>query len=154
MDEEHTTLSPSQRNRLLVTCRHIDRLLGDIEAALNAAASRSVFPSYIEDVSPFQRKLIESQIARLRQKLLEVVASQSIAPEPPQISATHSIKVGLTFVDIAITELSPRHMRGYGAVSEQGARDLNAIVANLQSGVQEMLQLVAEERKEKGSKAC
>lgn len=154
MEEKHNALSASQRNRLLVTCKHIDRLLGDIEATLNAAVSKSVFPNYIEDVSPFQRKIIEAQIARLRQKLLEVLASQSIAPEPPQISATHSIKVGLTFVDIAVTELSPRHMRGYGAVSEQGAEDLKEIVAGLQSEIREMQMQLSDDTTEKGSKAC
>lgn len=154
MDETDSSLNPSQRNRLLVTCRHIDRLLADIEATLNASVSKSVFPTYVEDVSPFQRKLIEGLIARLRQKLLDILTSQSIVPQPPQILATHSIKVGLTFVDIAVTELSPRHMRGYGPVSEQAAEDLKAIVANLQSGVQEMLQLLAKHRTEKGSKAC
>jgi len=147
-------LNPSQRNRLLVTCKHIDRLLGDIEATLNASVSNSVFPNYIEDLSSFQRKEIETQIARLRGKLLEVLASQSIAPEPAQISATHSIRVGLTFVEIAITELAPRHMRGYGVVSEQGATDLKDIVASLQSGVREMLKQLSNGKTKKGSIAC
>jgi hypothetical protein len=113
-----------------------------------------VFPNYIEDVSSFQRKAIEAQIANLRGKLLQVLDSQSIAPEQPQISATHSIRVGLTFVDIAITELAPRHMRGYGVVSDEGAEDLLEIVASLQSGVREMQKQLSGDRTEKGSKAC
>jgi len=154
MGEDHITLNPSQRNRLLVTCKHIDGLLGSIEATLNAAASNSVFPNYAEDVSSFQRRGIEAQIARLRSQLLQVLASQSMAPEPPQISATHSIKVALTFVDIAIAELAPRHMRGYGTVSEEAAADLNEIVSELQSGVREVLRYVSADGMEKGIKAC
>jgi len=154
MGKNQITLNPSQRNRLLVTCRHIDGLLGDIEATLNAAASNSVFPNYIEDVGLSRRRGIEAQIACLRALLLRVLASQSIAPERPQISATHSIKVGLTFIDIAITELAPRHMRGYGVVSEQGAADLKDIVASLQSGVREILKELSDARTEKGSTAC
>jgi hypothetical protein len=154
LNAKRNTLSLSQRNRLLVTCKHIDRLLGDVEATLNTAVSNSVFPNYIEDVSSFQRKAIEAQIANLRGKLLQVLDSQSIAPEQPQISATHSIRVGLTFVDIAITELAPRHMRGYGVVSDEGAEDLLEIVASLQSGVREMQKQLSGDRTEKGSKAC
>jgi len=47
------TLNPSQRQRLLVTCKHIDSLLGDIEETLNGAASKSVFPSYVGDINPY-----------------------------------------------------------------------------------------------------
>jgi len=128
-------LNPSQRQRLLITCKHIDKLLGDIEGILNAAASRSVFPSYVGDITDPQRRTIEGDIARLRGKLLQVLASQSLAPEQPRISAAHAIHVDLTFIEIAIAELAPHYMRGYGPVSEQGTADLHGVVAELQSTV-------------------
>src|ERR1035438_3345 len=55
MNEDPISLNPSQRQRLLITCKHIDRLLGDIEATLNAAASKSAFPSYVGDITPIVR---------------------------------------------------------------------------------------------------
>jgi len=133
LDAKPNSLNPSQRQRLLITCKHIDQLLGDIEATLNATAYMSVFHNYVSDISPAQRKTIENSIARLRQRLLRVRASQSLVPEGPHISAAHSIEVGLTFIEVAIEELAPRYMRGYGPVSEQGAADLYAIMAELQS---------------------
>lgn len=133
--EHHITLNPSQRQRLLVTCKHIDKLLGNIEDTLNAAASKSVFPGYLGDITPQQRKTIEDYIAGLRQQLLQVLAKQSLAPEEPRISAGHAIHVDLTFIEIAIAELDPHYMRGYGAVSEQGATDLHGVIAELQSTV-------------------
>ncbi len=138
MREHHITLNPSQRQRLLVTCKHIDKLLGNIEETLNAAASKSVFPAYIGDILPQQRRTIEDSVARFRQQLLQVLARQSLAPEGPRISAAHAIYVDLTFIGIAITELDPHYMRGYGAVSEQGATDLRGAVAELQSTVKEL----------------
>jgi hypothetical protein len=138
MRDDHTTLNPSQRQHLLITCKHIDSLLGDIETTLNAAASKSVFPSYVGDITPLQRKTVEDYIARLRGQLLEVLAGQSLAPENPRISASHSIHVNLTFVEIAIAELAPHCMRGYGPVSDQGSTDLYRIIAELQSTVKEL----------------
>jgi hypothetical protein len=138
LHEHHITLNPSQRQRLLVTCKHIDRLLGDIEGTLNAAASKSAFPGYIGDIIPQQRKTIEDYVARLRGQLLQVLARQSLAPEEPRISAAHAIHVDLTFIEIAIAELDPHYMRGYGAVSEQGATDLHGVIAELQSTVKEL----------------
>ncbi len=146
MDQKHNTLNASQRHRLLITCKHIDELLGDIEETLNAAASKRIFTSYLNDITPRQRKTIEEYIARIRAQLLKVLAGQSLAPEEPRISAAHSIHVGLTFIDIAIAELAPRYMRGYGPVSEQGATDLHRIVAELQAAVKELHGYVLQSR--------
>ncbi len=144
MHENDTTLNPSQRHRLLGTCKHIDRLLGDIEQTLKAVASKSAFPDYVADITPQQRKTIEEYIARLRGQLLQVLARQSLAPEEPRISAAHAIHVGLTFIEIAIAELAPHYMRGYGPVSEQGASDLDVVIAELQSTVQKLHRYLLE----------
>jgi hypothetical protein len=138
LHENDSTLNPSQRQRLLGTCKHIDRLLGDIEETLNAVASKSAFPEYVGDITPQQRKTIEEHITRLRGQLLRVLARQSLAPEEPRISAAHAIHVGLTFIEIAIAELAPHYMRGYGPVSEQGVSDLHGVIAELQSTVKEL----------------
>ncbi len=73
-------------------------------------------------------------------------AGQSLAPENPRIPATRSIHVALTFVEIAIAELAPHYLRGYGPVSERGAADLQGIVAELQSAVKEMHRYVLQPR--------
>jgi hypothetical protein len=138
LDEKHSMLNPSQRQRLLITCKHIDELLADMEETLNAAASKRIFTSYVDDIPPRQRKTIEEYIAHIRGVLLQVLARQSLAAEEPHISAAHSIHVGLTFIDIAIAELAPRYMRGYGAVSNDAARDLGIAIAELQSTVGEL----------------
>ncbi len=144
MDENHSTLNSNQRQRLLITCKHIDKLLEDIEETMNATASRSVFPGYDPDITPRQRKTIEEYIARIRQQLLQILATQSLAPEGPHISASHAIHVGLTFVEIAIAELAPHYMRGYGPISQEGAADLDGIVTELQSAVKELHRYMLE----------
>lgn len=146
MREDHITLNASQRQHLLVTCKHIDKLLGDVESTLSAASSKTVFPSYTNDISPIQRKTIEDYIVRVRGQLLQILAGQSLQPEKPRISAIHSIHVNLTFVDIAIAELAPHYMRGYGPVSEVGVIDLNGIVAELQSAIKELTRYVLQPR--------
>jgi GTP-binding protein EngB required for normal cell division len=144
--DDHITLNASQRQHLLIACKHIDKLLGDVEATLNSAALRTVFPNYVDDATPIQRKTIEDYIARVRGQLLQVLAGQSLLPEKPRVSAIHSIHVNLTFVEIAIAELAPHYMRGYGPVSEEGAADLNGIVAELQSAIKELTCFVLQPR--------
>ena len=144
--DQNSSLNSSQRQHLLITCKHIDGLLGAIEETLNASASKCIFPSYVGDITPLQRKSIEDSIARLRDQLLQVLAGQSLALPEPHISALHSIHVGLTFVDIAIAELDPRYMRGYGPVSELGAADLHGVMAELQSAAKQMRRYILELR--------
>jgi GTP-binding protein EngB required for normal cell division len=116
----------------------MDALLQNIEAVLNPALSKSVFPKYIQDIAPVQRKTIEDYLARIRAQLLRVLAGQAIEVEKPRITASHAVHTTLTFVEIAIEELSPSRMRGYGPVSETGTADLNGVMQELQSIVQQL----------------
>jgi hypothetical protein len=142
--DDPISLNPNQLQRLLITCKHIDRLLEDIEVTLNAAASKSVFPNYTNEIGPDERKAIEERVALIRRQLLQILAAQSLGPEEPHISAAHSISVNLTFIDIAIAELAPRYMRGYGPVSEEGAAELDRIVNGLQTSVNDLMRFVLQ----------
>jgi hypothetical protein len=132
------SLNHPQRRNLRISCEYIDRLLKDIEDALNPAHSNSVFPKYIPDVTPMERKTIEAHIERIRAQLLRVLSGQAIKVEKPRITASHAIHTALTFIEVAIEELSPSRMRGYGAVTEMGASELNGVMRDLQSVVQQL----------------
>lgn len=47
MRDRHILLNANQQQGLLVSCGHIDKLLGDIEATLDAVASKGVFPDKV-----------------------------------------------------------------------------------------------------------
>ncbi len=127
------TLNETQQRRLIITCQYIDKLLIDIEHVLHSTASKSPFPRYVIDITPAQARVIEDHIRRLRSQLLRALEWQHMKPEPAEIPATRSIKVDLTFIDIAIEELKPSYMRGCGAVLEDAVDDLNGVVHELRS---------------------
>ena len=126
-------LNENQQTRLRITCRHIDKLLSNIEDILHGATSQSPFPRYIVDINPAQIRVIENHIRRLRSQLVRTIAWQQIRPELPDIPATRAILTHLTFVDIAIEELKPSYMRGSGAVPEDALGELNGVVHELRS---------------------
>jgi hypothetical protein len=128
-----SSLSDSQQRNLRNACKHMDGLLKEIEAALDPTHTNSAFPKYINDITPVQRKTIEEYLARFRTQLLRILAGQAIQVEEPRIKASHAVHTSLTFIEIAIEELSPSRMRGYGPVSEAGAADLNKVMQDLQS---------------------
>lgn len=129
-------LNPSQQRRLAVTCEYIDKLLSDMENVLHSAGSQSPFPRYVADFSPAQASVIEDHIRRLRAQLLRVLAWQHMKPKAPDIPATRAVTTQLAFIEIAIEEMKPRYMRGYGAVPEDAAAELNDVVYELRSLVE------------------
>jgi GTP-binding protein EngB required for normal cell division len=130
---EPGALNEAQRRRLIITCQYIDKMLSEIEQVLHSAASLSPFPRYVVDITPAQARVIEDHIRRLRSQLLRALDWQHMKPEPPEIPVTRSIKVDLTFIDIAIEELRPSYMRGCGAVPEDAVNGLNGVVHELRS---------------------
>ncbi|MGB9404735.1 MAG: hypothetical protein WCA98_14460, partial [Candidatus Acidiferrales bacterium] len=124
-------LNEFQANRLRVSCQYIDKLLGEVEAILNASASKAAFPRYSSDVAPAQRRTIEDYIARVRAQLIRVLDGQGIAREKPFIPASRAIHVMLGAIDIAAEELKPGYMHGYGDLPESVATELNGIASEL-----------------------
>jgi GTP-binding protein EngB required for normal cell division len=125
------SLNEFQAGRLRVTCQYIDKLLTGAEGILNAAASKAAFPRYSGDVAPVQRRTIEDYISRIRAQLVRVLDGQDITREKPTIPASRAIHVALGAIDIAVEELKPQYMRGYGDLPEAAATELNGIVGEL-----------------------
>jgi GTP-binding protein EngB required for normal cell division len=145
--DPHTTpgsLNEFQARRLRVTCQYIDKLLGEVEVILSTSASKAAFPRYSADVAPAQRRTIEDYIVRLRAQLVRVLDGQGIPWEKPFIPASRAIHVALGAIDIAVEELKPNYMRGYGDLPEAAAVELNGIVGELRGLVSKLDRYLAE----------
>jgi GTP-binding protein EngB required for normal cell division len=125
-------LNEGQRRRLFSNAQYADKLLSDIEAILNASESKSIFPKYAADLSPPQAKLIRSYIARFRNQLARAMDGLSIVSETPALGSLHSIRVTLTFVRVAVQEMAPHYLRGYGELAESVAPQLQGLCAELE----------------------
>ncbi|HUJ32322.1 MAG TPA: dynamin family protein [Candidatus Acidoferrum sp.] len=137
-------LNEFQAQRLRITCQYIDKLLGEIEGILNVCGSKAAFPQYSADVAPTQRRTIEDYIARLRAQLVRVLDGQGILREKPSIPASRAIHVELGAIDIAVEELRPHYMQGYGELPEAAATELNGIVGELRGLVSKLDRYLTE----------
>jgi len=132
------SLNEFQARRLRVTCEYIDKLLGEVEEILHVTESKAAFPRFISDITPAQLRTVEDYIARLRLQLARILDGQGIVRERPFIPASRAIHVALGTIDIAVEELKPHYMRGYGDVPEAAATELNGIVGELRSLVSKL----------------
>lgn len=138
------SLNPNHKRRLLVSCEYIDKLLSDIESVLNVSSSSALSRKYRDDLIAVQRKVVKDYIARIRAQMTRVLAGQGIALPEPEISAIHSIRTTLDFVDVAAEELRPKYMRGYGEVPQALIPELNGIASELQGLAHKLNSYLAE----------
>jgi GTP-binding protein EngB required for normal cell division len=132
------SLNSNHERRLSVTCRYIDTLLADMESILSVSSSKLAFPQYTPDLTSPQRRVVEDYISRIRAQLIRVLDGQNIGRPPADIPVTRSLHSTLTFVDIAVEELRPEYMRGYGEVPTAAAVELNGIAGELQGLVRQL----------------
>ncbi len=137
-EDSANSLNSNHARRLGVTCRHIDKMLAEMESALNISTSKLAFPQYAPDLSPAQKRVIEDYISRIRAQLIRVLDGQEIERPSSDIPVSRALHVNLTFVDIAAEELKPDYMRGYGEIPPAAAVELNGIAGELQSLVKQL----------------
>jgi len=126
-------LNESHRRRLLASAQYADKLLGEIEEILRSSDSKSPFLKYRPDITLHQARLIRSYAARFREHLARVLEAAGVERPGPQFSALHSVRVTLSFVRIAVQEMAPRYLRGYGALSEEMEAELRGLSAELEA---------------------
>ena len=131
MSAELAALNSHHQRRLRATFQYIDNLLSDVDAILNPRDSGALFPRYVVDFASSQQVLLQSGIAQIRGRLVQAMKDNKVAAAPPSISAVQAIRSALNFIDIAVAELRPRYMRGYGAVPPEAAAQLDRTVDQL-----------------------
>jgi GTP-binding protein EngB required for normal cell division len=142
------SLNENQQRHLRVSCEYIDKLLSNIENILNTSASKAAFPQYIARISPAQRRTIEDYIARLRAQLVRVLDGQGMPRHKSSIPDVRAISVALTAIEIAVDDLRPENMRGYGDFPPEMALEFNGIVGEMEGLVSRLSRYVLQEEGE------
>jgi hypothetical protein len=125
-----------QISRILAGVSYMDKLLIDIEQVLAASCSPA-FPKYANPLTPAEARTLRDYINRLRQQIMHVLQDVDIALPPAKFDSTHSIRVFPQFVEVAIENLAPERMRGYGEPPEQ-------LLHKLTGGMQEIKGIVRQ----------
>ena len=126
-----TDLNEYQKDDLLISFCHIDKLLLEFECVLDVTIPRSPLQQYINDVDSDSLVKIKEKCDCLRQAMCRILREKDISIGKPNLSVLNKIYVSLVFADIAIEELGPQHMKGYGKLSASATEELNAMVKEL-----------------------
>jgi hypothetical protein len=117
----------------------IHRRMAEMEALLTQSTEPSPFAQLVNDLSPTERKVVQDYFARLRAVMLDGLRDAGIPLDVHRTSARWVVQCGMTGIDIAVAEVSPNRLRGYGAVDPAAATQ----VATLQQALLRLAQRVA-----------
>jgi hypothetical protein len=131
-------LNESQARRFRSTCEHIDKLLAEIERIAEPTTPGRPFAHYVFDITPAQQVAVQSHVLQVRSVLVSFCEQFGIAPEEACIPTLRAVRSTLEFVEIGAEEVRPRHMWGYGAVSEEAAAALEAFALEIRLIIAEL----------------
>ena len=114
-----------------MTFHHVDHLLSNAEHILASTNSPSPFQQYTQDSTPAQRAVAHDYVLRVRNAMRRILDELKIPPKPPAAGALWAARNHLAFAGIAIVEIEPKDMKGYGELSETDKQTLNRITREL-----------------------
>jgi hypothetical protein len=127
-----TEFTESQRRNVLNTFRHVDDLLWKVERLLATAGEQSPLQRYENDITSEQRKHYRVLVHRVREAMERILESNDIHEDLAPIKATHAVNSLFLLADVAVEELRPKHLRGYGKLSDNDAQGIEGVVDELQ----------------------
>jgi len=125
-------------NSLRSSFKYVDRLLSEGLAFLAPSADGVIFTEIRPDASPVQREVITDQVARVRRTLREALDACGIAVPEPSIGALWALRTHLLTVEIALEEIDPEKLRGYGELDEAGTARIAAAIAQIRAPLAEI----------------
>lgn len=124
-----TRLNEFQVQHVEATFSHVDKLLEGIEAL--ARPNVSPFAREKRDITPDEARFLASFVQQMRVRMIAALDRLGLERPKHYLSARYSADVTLRFAEIALADLSPQSLRGYGAVDPEAAAEVGALAMDL-----------------------
>jgi hypothetical protein len=139
-DESFSALSPGHTNSIATTLTILDEALCEFEQWAQGREIKSVFYREENQLQPDQRDAIKNQVARIREKLLEL--KDGLQLEGSHRSVAQSIWSQCSMLWVNLIQVTSKHLRGYGEVPAAVAEYLDPRVAELIDLTKEISSLI------------
>ena len=137
-------MNENHHRHLLSTFQYVDNLLSEAERIIASAGSASPFQEYSQDTTPIQRKVTHDYVVRVREAMRRILEELKIPLRPPISGALWAARNHLAFAGIAVAEITPEHLRGYGQLSDEDMRAMDQIVAELNAELNRIRDYLAQ----------
>ena len=115
----------------------IDNSLFELECALDPISLCSPFRNRIAGLTDAQRALVKGFCKRLRTRMCEILSQRDALIPFETVTVHRATRPFLLSIELSLEELGPKHMKGYGDLSDSSRCELEAIVSELEELVAE-----------------
>jgi GTP-binding protein EngB required for normal cell division len=124
-------LNPSQKQSILSGFLDVHRRMAELDAAITQSGISSPFSQHVGDLSPTEVKVVRDYFARIRTTMLSCLEEAGIPLEVRRTSLRWTLQVSMTFLHIAVAEMGPERLRGYGPLNAAAAEAVIKIQQDL-----------------------
>lgn len=146
-----TGLNENHKRRILVSLQYADSLLQD-SLNLLTSGSQLLFPRAVPNLSSADFHWIESYAQKIREQMTRLTERLDLKAPPPSSPSSWILRTNLTTLDVALEDLYPEQMTGYGAIDPQAARDLAWVVEELRRLVGQLIAYLDQARAARSGK--
>ena len=132
-------MNENHARHLLATFRHIDGLLSEVEHVLATAGTTSPFAEHTQDSTPVQRKVVHDYVQGVRQAMAHAMTDLGLPQPGPVCGAVWAASGQLSFAHIAVAEIEPQRLLGYGALSGQDIKAIGEVAAELNAAIERLM---------------
>jgi hypothetical protein len=112
---------------------HLDESIAEALQKLAPPEEGALSQRYVADASLAQRRILQDYQAQLRFVIRRFIQQYQIPQRRTAVSGLKAFHVALTFAQIAVEELRPSYMAGYGALDAPDAQAADRLSADLQA---------------------
>jgi GTP-binding protein EngB required for normal cell division len=124
-------MNDSQRRSVLFSLLDIHRRMAEMEAMLVQSTIASPFSQFVNDLSPTESQVVRDYFARIRTTMLACLREADIPLESRRTSVRWSLQCGMIFLSVALSEMAPERLRGYGTLDAAGETNVVKIQQDL-----------------------
>jgi GTP-binding protein EngB required for normal cell division len=143
MADLRAELNDNHRRILASSLAYFDELLVTIETMASGAAARSPFSQYVPDLSASELHVLPDYVTEIRSRMAEMAAALGLGVARSTIPTSRAIDVTLLSADIALAEIRPEKLRGYGVPTTAGGAAVEHFTAELSRLIQQLRAVLA-----------
>ncbi|HEX4000992.1 MAG TPA: dynamin family protein [Pirellulales bacterium] len=134
----------NHKSHIRTVFQSVDELLSKMLQYLDSTHPPSPFSEHVPDATPVQGRVIADYAVRVRNSMLRLLQTHAIPLAEKRISAVWAARAAIMAARVSVDEMGPRIVRGYGALTDEDARALEAMIAQLQDILNRMDAFLAQ----------
>jgi hypothetical protein len=132
------SLNDNHRRHILNSFVAIHKALAQLEALIVQSETLSPFSQNVGDLSPSECRVVRDHFARIRSAMHAHLSELGIPLEVRKASVRWSLQANLMHIQVAVDDMGPRRLEGYGPLEPGG----QAAVASIQDDLTRLLDRV------------